>query len=83
MVECFIGFGFGSVSPAKGFKFVAMENVDMRGGIANAEAIPDAEPGPPTPYMFKFVMTVLRGAFGIIPYMLPVPWYGMGAAIGI
>ena len=69
--------------PANGFTVVASENVDIGrciipGAIGGANPPCDPCTSPPPPYMF---IIVFRGTFGIIPYMLPVPWYGIGAGI--
>lgn len=87
-----VGFGFMlGDGVAKGFTDVAIENVDMGrplcmpGAMGGAKS-PACEPLALPPNM-PMDMTVLRGAMGItggiMPYMLPVCWYAIGAAIGI
>lgn len=68
------------LGPAKGLTEVARENVDIGRcsipkGMVGAMK-PDCEPciSALPPNIFTFGMTVFRGAFGIIPYMLPVVW---------
>ena len=74
---------------ANGLTDVAIENVDIGrpcspGAIGGAKS-PACDPLAFAPNM-PIDMTVLRGAIGIagiMPYMLPVCWYGIGPGMPI